>query len=181
MLSWLGSVLILSNMFLYKISGIICFWRMILLLGYHILKGLKEPLKIELKNKIILLTIHLGYLVGIIYYLSDIILTVYKGAGMLTPAILFYGTTLTGTGFLSVLLWFEKKEKITLSLAFGMILLILSGSLLAVKLFIGNTYFIENITKLCYISAQFLILYYFINVDSNVNEKQMKNINYGSK
>ena len=36
---------------------------------------------------------------------------------MLTPAILFYGTTLTGTGFLSVLLWFEKKEKITLSLA----------------------------------------------------------------
>jgi|TARA_B110000444_G_scaffold244663_1_gene264331 hypothetical protein len=180
MLSWLGSVLILSNMFLYKISGIICFWGMILLLGYHILKGLKEPLKIELKNKIILLTIHLGYLVGIIYYLSDIILTVYKGAGMLTPAILFYETTQTRTGFLSVLLWFEKKKK-TLSLTFGMILLILSGSLLAVKLFIGNTYFIENITKLCYISAQFLILYYFINVDSNVNEKQMKNINYGSK
>ena len=62
-----------------------------------------------------------------------------------------------------------------------MILLILSGSLLAVKLFVGNTYFIENITRLCYINAQFLILYYFINVDSKVNEKQMKNINYGSK
>jgi len=44
-------------------------------------------------------------------YLSGIILKVYKGAGMLTPAILFYGTTLTETGFLSVLLWFEKKKK----------------------------------------------------------------------
>ena len=51
MLSWLGSVLILSNVFLYKISGIICFWGMILLLGYHILKELKEPLKIQLKTK----------------------------------------------------------------------------------------------------------------------------------
>ena len=51
MLSCLGSVLILSNIFLYKISGIICFWGMILLLGYHILKELKEPLKIQLKTK----------------------------------------------------------------------------------------------------------------------------------
>ena len=51
MLSCLGSVLIFSNIFLYKISGIICFWGMILLLGYHILKELKEPLKIQLKTK----------------------------------------------------------------------------------------------------------------------------------
>ena len=86
-------------------------------------------------------------------YLSGIILTMYKGAGMLTPAILFYGITLTGTGFLSILLWFDQKEKITLSLAVEMILLILSGSLLAVKLFVGNTCFIEDIKRLCYISA----------------------------
>ena len=99
MLSWLGSVLILSNVFLYKISGIICFWGMILLLGYHILKELKEPLKIQLKNKNkkILLTIHLGYLVGIIYYLSEML-------GSFIYPIIFYEAFLIGTSFLSLLL-----------------------------------------------------------------------------
>ena len=129
MLSCLGSVLILSNVFLYKISGIICFWGMILLLGYHILKGLKEPLKIQLKNKNkkILLTIHLGYLVGIIYYLSGML-------GSFIYPIIFYEAFLIGTSFLSLLLYIEQKSTSHLLLLIGVIMLVFNGTILFILL-----------------------------------------------
>ena len=157
MLSWLGSVLILSNMFLYKISGIICFWGMILLLGYHILKGLKEPLKIELKNKIILLTIHLGYLVGIIYYLSGML-------GSFIYPIIFYGAFLIGTSFLSLLLYIEQKSTSHLLLLIGVIMLVFSGTILAILLFLKNlNVFQDSMRLIFYIGSEFFICLYFIS------------------
>lgn len=157
MLSWLGSVLILSNVFLYKISGIICFWGMILLLGYHILKGLKEPLKIELKNKIILLTIHLGYLVGIIYYLSGML-------GSFIYPIIFYGAFLIGTSFLSLLLYIEQKSTSHLLLLIGVIMLVFSGTILAILLFLKNlNVFQDSMRLIFYIGSEFFICLYFIS------------------
>ena len=157
MLSWLGSVLILSNVFLYKLSGIICFWGMILLLGYHILKGLKEPLKIELKNKIILLTIHLGYLVGIIYYLSGML-------GSFIYPIIFYGAFLIGTSFLSLLLYIEQKSTSHLLLLIGVIMLVFSGTILAILLFLKNlNVFQDSMRLIFYIGSEFFICLYFIS------------------
>jgi len=159
MLSCLGSVLIFSNIFLYKISGIICFWGMILLLGYHILKELKEPLKIQLKNKNkkILLTIHLGYLVGIIYYLSGML-------GSFIYPIIFYGAFLIGTSFLSLLLYIEQKSTSHLLLLIGVIMLVFSGTILAILLFLKNlNVFQDSMRLIFYIGSEFFICLYFIS------------------
>jgi len=43
----------------------------------------------------------------------------------------------------------------------GAILMIISGTLLAVKLFAGNNLLIETLMRLSYIVAQFSICFYF--------------------
>jgi hypothetical protein len=53
--SFIGSVLILSNEFLYSIAGIISFWGMILLIADHILKEIKVTLIKQFKKKKIVL------------------------------------------------------------------------------------------------------------------------------
>ena len=104
--SWAGNLMIMNIGFSTVLGGFISFWATLLLFLDHIIKRLKGNLLDQFKKKN-------SWIIASIFalYLSGIILKVYKGAGMLTPAILFYGTTLTGTGFLSVLLWFEKKKK----------------------------------------------------------------------
>ena len=94
-------------------------------------------------------------------YLIVIIGVLYEDLGELVPAISFYGLTLTGTGFLSVMLWLKQKEKTTFALMLGAILMIISGTLLAVKLFAGNNLLIETLMRLSYIVAQFSICFYF--------------------
>ena len=96
-----------------------------------------------------------------ILYMVLAIGILYKDLGKLIPAISFYAITLTGTGFLSVLLWLEQKEKTTFAFMSGVILIIISGTLLAVKLFVGNNLLIETLIRLLYIVAQFLICFYF--------------------
>ena len=44
-------------------------------------------------------------------YLIIIIGMLYEDLGKLVPAISFYGVTLTGAGFLSIMLWLKQKEK----------------------------------------------------------------------
>ncbi|MBT4904100.1 MAG: hypothetical protein HON57_02835 [Flavobacteriaceae bacterium] len=96
-----------------------------------------------------------------IVYLIVIIGVLYEDLGELVPAISFYGLTLTETGFLSVMLWLKQKEKTTFALMLGAILMIISGTLLAVKLFAGNNLLIETLMRLSYIVAQFSICFYF--------------------
>lgn len=154
--SWFGNVLIMSTEFAMILAGIICFWGMLLLYSYQILKNLSGSLVDQFKKK------YAKTIVAIcLVYLIIIIGVLYEDLGELVPAISFYGLTLTGTGFLSVMLWLKQKEKTTFALMSGAILMIISGTLLAVKLFAGNNLLIETLMRLSYIVAQFSICFYF--------------------
>ena len=162
--SWIGNVLIMSPGFAMILAGVICFWGMLLLYSYHILKNLPGSLVDQFKKKYAktIVTICLVYLIIIVGVL-------YEDLGKLIPAILFYGVTLTGAGFLSIMLWLKQKEKTTFALMSGMILLIISGTLLTVKLFAGNNLLIETLIRLSYIVAQFLVCLYFLK-NTSINK-----------
>jgi len=49
----------------------------------------------------------------------------------------------------------------------GMILLIISGTLIAIKLFAGNNLLIEILIRLSYIVAQFIVCLYFLKKHFN--------------
>jgi hypothetical protein len=90
--SFIGSVLILSNEFLYSIAGIISFWGLILLIADHILKEIKVPLIKQFKKKKIVLSfsIHMIYLIGILFILHE-------DLGNFIYPIVFYAITLLGS------------------------------------------------------------------------------------
>lgn len=154
--SWVGNILIMSPEFTMILGGVICFWGMLLLYSHHMLKKLSGSLIDQFKKK------YAKTIIAIcILYMVLAIGILYKDLGKLIPAISFYAITLTGTGFLSVLLWLEQKKKTTFAFMSGVILIIISGTLLAVKLFVGNNILIETLIRLLYIVAQFLICFYF--------------------
>ena len=155
--SWIGNVLIMNPGFAMILAGVICFWGMLLLYSYHILKNLPGSLVDQFKKK------YAKNIVAIcLVYLIIIVGMLYEDLGELVPAISFYGVTLTGAGFLSIMLWLKQKEKTTFALMSGMILLIISGTLLTVKLFAGNNLLMETLIQLSYIVAQFLVCLYFL-------------------
>ncbi|MDC1522823.1 lysoplasmalogenase [Flavobacteriaceae bacterium] len=156
--SWIGGLLILSKTFLNSISGVIAFWGVILLLTDHILKRLKTPLKKQFKKKktIYSFLIHSAYLGSILYLLSEHL-------GSFIYPISFYGICLVGTSFLSTVLWNEQKNKANMILMFGIIMLVISGSILAIKLFEGEITQIQDFFRLfLYVISELFICLYFI-------------------
>ncbi|MDB9835780.1 MAG: hypothetical protein C7M88_04980 [Candidatus Arcticimaribacter sp.] len=156
--SWIGGLLILSKTFLNSISGVIAFWGVILLLADHILKQLKTPLKKQFKKKktIYSFLIHSAYLCGILYLLSEHL-------GSFIYPITFYGICLVGTSFLSTVFWNEQKNKTNMILMFGVNTLVISGSILALKLFEGEITLIQDFFRLfLYIISELFICLYFI-------------------
>ena len=156
--SWIGGLLILSKTFLNSISGVIAFWGLILLLADHILKRLKTPLKKQFKKKktIYSFLIHSAYLGSILYLLSEHL-------GSFIYLISFYGICLVGTSFLSTVLSNEQKNKANMILMFGLIMLVISGSILAIKLFEGEITQIQDFFRLfLYVVSELLICLYFI-------------------
>ena len=102
--SWFGNVLIMSTEFSMILAGVICFWGMLLLYSYQILKNLSGSLVDQFKKK------YAKTIVAIcLVYLIIIIGVLYEDLGELVPAISFYGLTLSGTRFLSVMLWLKQK------------------------------------------------------------------------
>jgi hypothetical protein len=158
--SWAGELLIFSKSFLNSISGVIAFWGVILLLADHILKQLKAPLKKQFKKKktIFSFLIHSAYLYGILHMLSEHL-------GNFIYPITFYGICLIGSSFLSIVLWYEQKNKITLFLVFGVIMLVISGSILAFELFEGDLSLIQDFFRhYSYVGSELLICLYFIGL-----------------
>lgn len=161
--SWIGGLLILSKTFLNSISGVIAFWGVILLLADHILKRLKTPLKKQFKKKktIYSFLIHSAYLCGILYLLSEHL-------GSFIYPITIYGICLVGTSFLSTVLWNEQKNKTNMILMFGIITLVISGSMLALKLFEGEITLIQDFFRLfLYVVSELFICLYFITSKKN--------------
>ena len=51
--SWIGNVLIMSPGFAMILAGVICFWGMLLLYSYHILKDLPGSLVDQFKKNML--------------------------------------------------------------------------------------------------------------------------------
>ena len=162
--SWLGSILISYESILQSIAGIISFWGVLLLIADHSIKQLKKPLKIQLKkNQVIYsLIVHIAYLIGILYLLSD-------DLGIFIFPITFYGICLLGTSFLGTVLWIEKKNKTRLMLMFGIFMILGSGSILSFKLFGTELSLIQDFLRLSlYVVSELFICLYFIHFKETI-------------
>lgn len=108
------------------------------------------------KKTIYSFLIHSAYLCGILYLLSE------HMESFIYP-ISFYGICLVGTSFLSTVLWNEQKDKTNMILMFGLIMVVISWSILAIKLFEGDLNLIQDFFRLfLYVGSELLTCLYFI-------------------
>jgi len=78
--------------------------------------------------------------------------------------IIFYEAFLIGTSFLSLLLYIEQKSTSHLLLLIGVIMLVFSGTILAILLFLKNlNVFQDSMRLIFYIGSEFFICLYFIS------------------
>ena len=160
--SWLGDLFLMSEGRLFFLSGIFSFWGAQLCYLYLINKEVQLPFKKRLFSKEALLPLILfgSYFVGTMSLLG-------VKLGMLTFPVSGYAFTLAIIGATSMLLWIKKKSSSTRALFFGVLLFIISDSMIAFNTF----YFQEDIfgfwVMATYIPAQFLICNYFRKTHAN--------------
>ena len=162
--SWLGDLFLMGESRLFFLLGIFSFWGAQLCYLYLIVKEIQLPFKKLFLSKEILLPLILfgSYFVGTMSLLGTKL-------GMLSFPVSGYALTLATIGAVSMLLWRKKKSLKTLALLFGVVLFIISDSMIAFNTF----YFQENIFDFwimaTYIPAQFLICNYFRKKHLNPN------------
>jgi len=162
--SWLGDLFLMGESRLFFLLGIFSFWGAQLCYLYLIVKEIQLPFKKLFLSKEILLPLILfgSYFVGTMSLLGTKL-------GMLSFPVSGYALTLATIGAVSMLLWRKKKSSKTLALLFGVVLFIVSDSMIAFNTF----YFQENIfgfwIMATYIPAQFLICNYFRKKHLNPN------------
>lgn len=160
--SWLGDLFLMGEGRLFFLSGIFSFWGAQLCYLYLINKEVQLPFKKRLFSKEALLPLILfgSYFVGTMSLLG-------VKLGMLTFPVSGYAFTLAIIGATSMLLWIKKKSSSTRALFFGVLLFIISDSMIAFNTF----YFQEDIfgfwVMATYIPAQFLICNYFRKIHAN--------------
>ena len=154
--SWLGDLFLMGESPLFFLLGIFSFWGAQVCYLYLITKEIQLPFKKLFRSKEALLPLILfgGYFVGTMSLLG-------AKLGMLSFPVSGYALTLATIGAVSMLLWRKKKSSKTLALLSGVILFIVSDSMIAFNTF----YFQEDIfgiwIMVTYIPAQFLICTYF--------------------
>ncbi|MDB4014871.1 lysoplasmalogenase [Flavobacteriaceae bacterium] len=154
--SWLGDLFLMGESRLFFLLGIFSFWGAQLCYLYLIVKEIQLPFKKLFLSKEILLPLILfgSYFVGTMSLLGTKL-------GMMSFPVNGYALTLATIGAVSILLWRKKKSLKTLALLFGVVLFIVSDSMIA----FNNFYFQGNIfgfwIMATYIPAQFLICNYF--------------------
>ncbi len=154
--SWLGDLFLMGEGRLFFLSGIFSFWGAQLCYLYLIAKEMQLPFKKNLFSKEALLPLILfgAYFIGTMSLLG-------VKLGVLTFPVSGYAFTLAIIGATSMLLWTKKKNSRTGALFFGVLLFIISDSMIAFNTF----YFQEDIfgfwVMATYIPAQFLICNYF--------------------
>ena len=134
--SWLGDLFLMGEGRLFFLSGIFSFWGAQLCYLYLINKEVQLPFKKRLFSKEALLPLILfgSYFVGTMSLLG-------VKLGMLTFPVSGYAFTLAIIGATSMLLWIKKKSSSTRALFFGVLLFIISDSMIAFNTF----YFQEDI------------------------------------
>ncbi len=156
--SWIGDLLLMNEGSVFLLLGILSFWVAQLLYLYFINKEIRLPLNEFFSSKKGLLSVFLfgGYFLGTLSLLSSKL-------GALTIPVSGYAITLASIGAAAMLLWMTKKDSKTFALFAGVLLFIVSDSMIAFNTF----YFEKNIfgfwVMATYIPAQFLICNYFKN------------------
>ena len=140
--SWLGDLFLMGEGRLFFLSGIFSFWGAQLCYLYLINKEVQLPFKKRLFSKEALLPLILfgSYFVGTMSLLG-------VKLGMLTFPVSGYAFTLAIIGATSMLLWIKKKSSSTRALFFGVLLFIISDSMIAFNTF----YFQEDIFGRSYV------------------------------
>lgn len=160
--SWVGDLLLMGKGSLFFLLGILSFWITQLLYLHLINKEIELTLKDFLSSKEGLIS---SLLFGV-YFLGTMKLLVPK-LGTLTIPVSGYAITIATIGILAMLLWMTKRNAKTFELLVGVILFIVSDSMIAFNTF----YFEENIfgfwVMATYIPAQFLICNYFRTLNFN--------------
>ena len=156
--SWIGDLLLMNEGSIFFLMGILSFWVAQLLYLYFIKKEIRLPLNEFFSSKKGLLSVFLfgGYFLGTMSLLSSKL-------GTLTIPVSGYAITLASIGAAAMLLWMTKNDSKTFALFAGVLLFIVSDSMIAFNTF----YFEKNIfgfwVMATYIPAQFLICNYFKN------------------
>ena len=150
--SWLGDLFLISSNTPFFIAGIAAFWITQLLYCRLMLMYLKGNLLEQIKKKKALLPFLL--LGG---YLSIMLILMSPRLGTLQIPVSLYAITLSATGFLGVLIAFEKETKLSLLLAGGCLLFVISDSMIAFDAFYFSQKTFGPWVMATYIPAQFLI------------------------
>ena len=156
--SWIGDLLLMNEGSIFFLLGILSFWVAQLLYLYFINKEIRLPLNEFFSSKKGLLSVFLfgSYFLGTMSLLSSKL-------GTLTIPVSGYAITLASIGAAAMLLWMTKNDSKTFALFAGVLLFIVSDSMIAFNTF----YFEKNIfgfwVMATYIPAQFLICNYFKN------------------
>ena len=145
--SFLGDVLLLGSGELYFIFGLLSF---LIAHVFYIIMVVKLLKNIKLSQ---VLLASIPYLVIFIVLLTIL----YSGLDEMKIPVIVYAITISVLGMSSLILFLQNKSKINLVLVFGVLIFIMSDSVLALNMFYYKQSYYPLLIMITYVIAQFLI------------------------
>ena len=145
--SFLGDVLLLGSGELYFIFGLLFFLIAHVFYILMVLKLVKKPLISQVITAII------PYLIIFIVLLN----LLYSGLNGMRIPVIVYALTISFLGTSSLVLFLQNKEKTFLILVIGVLLFIISDSVLALNMFYKKQAIYPILIMSTYVTAQYLI------------------------
>lgn len=153
--SFLGDVLLLGTGELYFILGLVFF---LIAHVFYIIMVLKIIKKVTLKELII-------SSVPFITLFIVLMNVLYDGLGTLRIPVIVYAITISSFGVVSLILFFQSKTKNSLLLVIGVLIFILSDTVLALNLFHKKQLFYPLMIMMTYVLAQYLICRFVLKLN----------------
>lgn len=150
--SWLGDLFLIPTGQYSFILGIASFWVTQILYCKLMLVSLKGSLGqqfVKQSGRIPLLLLG-SFLAGMLYLM-------FPSLGVLKLPVSLYAITLSTTGFLGLVIALEERNRLSLLLAVGCLLFVVSDSMIAFDAFYFKTKVFSYWVMATYIPAQFLI------------------------
>ena len=145
--SFLGDVLLLGKGQLYFILGLLFFLTAHV---FYIIMVVNLLRKTRLSQVIVA---SIPYLLIFITFLTIL----YSGLGEMKIPVIVYAITISIFGTSSLLLFLQNKTKTSLVLVFGVLIFIISDSVLALNMFYIKQSFYPLLIMITYVAAQYLI------------------------
>ncbi len=152
--SFLGDVFLLSKEEFFFILGLGSFLIAHLCYIAMILKYLEKPTLPSISKALF------PYLLVFIVLMQ----VLYSSLGAMKIPVIIYAFTISVFGMLSLLYYFQNKNTVARILVFGVLLFIISDSILALNLFYSPKSFFPVLIMSTYVGAQFLICKFVLNL-----------------